>query len=112
MISSNRQRTILPTLDQGILRALSREYEEADSDNEVFEGVPRGRISNIRDLIAKDRNWSDGVVRLLELWQRIDPRLYRKKPLCTAHPLYNKKGPNNWWIDFHVHCPIPPCMYC
>lgn len=66
---------MLPPLDQGILSALSREDEDADSDNEVFEGVSRYHISNIRELIVKDENWSNGVLRLLELWPRIDPRL-------------------------------------
>ena len=90
---------MLPPLDTRKLRALLRD----EDDDEELECDPRGHISIIKELITEDRNWSDGVLRLLGLWPRIDPRFYRKKPMSTCHPLYDKGGPNNWWIDFHVH---------
>ena len=90
---------MLPSLNTRILSALSRD----DEDDEELEFDPRGHISLIKELIAEDSNWSDGVMRLLGLWPKIDPRLYRKKPMSTCHPLYHKGGPNNWWIDFHVN---------
>ena len=90
---------MLPSLDTRILSALSRD----DGDDEELEFDPRGHISLIKTLIAEDSNWSDGMIRLLGLWPKIDPRLYRKKPMSTCHALYHKGGPNNWWIDFHVN---------
>ena len=93
---------MLPQPDQRILSALSRKDDDAEGDDEEeLEGVRPSHISIMKDLIAKDRNWSEGVMRLLGLWPTIDLRLYRKKPLSTRDPLYDKGGPNNWWVDLH-----------
>lgn len=104
---------MLPQLDQRILSALSREDDDAEGgDEEELEGVRPSHISIMKDLIAKDRNWSEGVMRLLGIWPTIDPRLYRNKPLSTRDPLYDKGGPNDWWVDFCVQYPLLPCTYC
>ncbi len=81
---------LLP-LDTRILNALSRDGE----DDEDLEFDPHSHISMIKELISEDDNWSDGVLRLLGLWPKIDPRLSRKKPMSICHPLYLKGGPNN-----------------
>lgn len=96
----NQQPIMLPPLDTRKLNALLRDDDH--DENEELECDPRGHISIVRESIAEDRNWSEGVMRLLELWPRTNPRFYRKKPLSTRHPLYDKGGPNNWWIELDV----------
>lgn len=93
---------MLPPLDTRKLSALLRDDDEGDE----LECDPSGHISIVKELIAEDRNWSEGVMMLLELWPRTNPRFYRKKPLSPRHPLYRKGGPNNWWIDLNVYTDV------
>ena len=93
-----QENSMLAPLDTRILDALSHDAD----DDEERDYDPHDHIGIVKALIAKNRNWSQGILRLLSFWPTMDPAFYRKKPLSTSHPLYNKGGPNNWWIAFHV----------
>ncbi|KAF6230745.1 hypothetical protein HO133_000004 [Letharia lupina] len=88
---------MLPPLDTRKINALLRDGDEG----EELECDPDDHIGMLKGMIAEDRNWSEGVLMLLELWPRTNPRFYRKKPMSTSHPLYRSGGPNNWWIELN-----------
>ena len=97
---------MLPPLDVRILYALSR--DDYDDNHEIPDLAPGGHdidisteefhISTIRKNIVEDGYWEEGLIMLLEMWPRITPRFYRKKPLNYG----DTRRPLNWWIEFHV----------
>ena len=91
---------MLRPLDPRRLEALSR---EGDSEEEL-EFDPYDHIGMIRELITEDEDWAQGVLSLLQDWPVFAVSIYRKKPLN----FWDKKGPDDWSIKFHVRAVFLP----